>query len=106
MGTSQTEPRPGILPHQHLEAWLASRLMRYMEPRVETLVRAFLASDAGAEMLSEIAADVVGDLFDPEGPGEGGLSERVLLAVVARYLRRPVFRARVEALLAGGGGPR
>jgi hypothetical protein len=73
--------------------------MRYMEPRVESLVRSFLSSEEGAAMVADIAADVVGDLFDPEGPGEGGLAERVLLALVSRYLGRPAFRARVEAML-------
>ena len=92
-------PRSGLLPHQQLEAWLASRLTRYMEPNVERLVRRFLASEAGQAMVADVAADVVGDLFDPEGPGEGGLGERVLLALVARYLRRPAFRARVQSLL-------
>jgi hypothetical protein len=93
------EPHPGLLPHRHLEAWLAGRLLRYMEPKVETWVRGFLASSEGEAMVADIAADVVGDLFDPEGPGEGGLAERVLLAVVQRYLRRPAFRAEVENML-------
>jgi hypothetical protein len=95
----------GILPHRQLEAWLAGRLMRYMEPKVETLVRSFLASDEGQAMVADVAADVMGDLFDPQGPGEGGLTERVLLAVVGRYLARPQFRAAVEALLRPPAGP-
>ncbi len=98
-GVKAGEPRPGLMPHRHLEAWLAARLLRYMEPKVETWVRAFLASEEGAAMVADVAADVVGDLFDPSGPGEGGLAERVLLALVARYLRRPAFLAQVEALL-------
>jgi hypothetical protein len=70
-----------------------------MEPKVESWVRAFLLSPEGQAIAADVAADVMGDLFDPEGPGEGGLAERVLLAVVGRYMRRPAFRAAVEELL-------
>lgn len=93
------EPGPGLLPHRQLESWLASRLMRYMEPKVEGWVRAFLGSEAGEAMLADVVGDVVGDLFDPKGPGEGGLAERIVLALVARYMHRPGFHAQVEAMV-------
>jgi hypothetical protein len=101
--------RPGLLPHRQLEAWLAGRIARYLEPRVEAWVRSFLASDAGEALLAETVADVVGDLWAPDGggggAGEGGLAERILLALVGRRLSQPAFRARLEALLRGEEGP-
>lgn len=89
---------------RRLEAALARRILRHGEPLLEGWVRAFLRSEAGEALLAEVVADVAGDLFDPEGPGEGGLAERVLLALLARYLRRPAFRQRVQTLLQAAQG--
>jgi hypothetical protein len=89
---------------QRLEAMLARRILRHAEPLLEGWVRAFLRSEAGQALLAEVVADVAGDLFDPEGPAEGGLAERVLLALVARYVRRSAFRERVHALLRAAEG--
>jgi|GEM_PF-5095495 len=97
------QPGGGLLGHRHVEAWVAGRLMRYVEPRVEPLVREFLASDTGQAMLSDVLADVVGDLIDPTADVRGGLAERLVIALVARWRDRDDFRAQVLAAL---GPPR
>jgi hypothetical protein len=83
-----------------MERVLARRLLRHLEPWVESVVHRALRSSAGQEILADTVADVLGELLLPEGAPEGGLAERLLLSLVARYLSRPGFARRLEALLA------
>lgn len=76
--------------------------MRHLEPEVEHLIRQILRSDSAQTLLADTMADVLADLIEPSGAEEGGLAERLLLAMVAKYLDRPHFRVQVELMLARG----
>lgn len=77
--------------------------MRHIEPEVEHLIQEILRSDEAQTLLADTMADVLADLIEPGGTEEGGLAERLLLALVGKYLDRSHFRIKVEGMLARRG---
>ena len=90
------------------ESLVARRLLRHLEPEIRRLIAEVIRSETAQDLLADTMADVLADLVEPSGAEAGGLAERLLLAMVARYLGRPHFRRAVESLLArsaAGGRP-
>ena len=88
------------------ESLVARRLMRHLEPELEHLVHEVLRSNTAQTLLADTMADVLADFIEPAGTQEGGLAERLLISLVAKYLDRPHFRREMARMLSerGAGG--
>jgi hypothetical protein len=82
-----------------LEQWIAERMLRHIEPRLERWIDEFLRSDDGQALMADVLADVVADVIHPAADGHD-LTERVVLRLAtALAASRPAFRLQLKAAL-------
>lgn len=92
-----------MLPHEHMERWMAERLLRHVEPRIALWMREFLESDEGKDILADAFSDVLVDILVPTTAHDNNsFMEDTLLRVVEQMARRPEFRQRLTEILEPG----
>jgi hypothetical protein len=83
-----------------MERWLAERVLRHVEPRMERWMDGFLRSADGQALIADVMADLVADLARPAGDDQD-LVERVVITLAGRLAENnPSFRRRLLEALA------
>lgn len=90
-------------PTERLEQYVAERVIRHLEPRMEDMLHRFLRSERGRDLLADLGAEMTADLLIT-GPGENDLVELLVERLAVRLAKdRPEFRRTLLKSLHGLG---
>lgn len=96
------------MPYERWERWMAGRMMRHLEPHVESLVHRFLTSDRGQDLMASLMTEALTDLAEPS-PHDGqhqDLWERLTIKLATRLsMTRPGFRRTILQALQNAHPP-
>ena len=88
----EKEERPILGPTERLERYVAERVIRHLEPRMEDMLHRFLQSERGRDLLADLGAEMTADIL-VSGPGENDLVELLVERLALRLAKdRPEFR--------------
>lgn len=80
-------------PTERIERYVADRVIRHLEPRIEDMLHKFLLSERGRDLLADLGAEMTADLLIPDTSGDSDLVEMLVLRLVVRLAKdRPAFR--------------
>ena len=80
-------------PTERVERYVAERVIRHLEPRMEDMLHRFLASERGRDLLADLAAEMTADLLVAGPDGNNDLAELLVARLAVRLAKdHPPFR--------------
>ena len=80
-------------PTEWVERYVAARVIRHLEPRMEEMLHQFLSSERGRDLLADLGAEMTADLLVSGPDGSNDLAELLVSRLAVRLSKdRPGFR--------------
>lgn len=80
-------------PTERVERYVAARVIRHLEPRLEDMLHRFLASERGRDLLADLGAEMTADLLVSGSDGRNDLAELLVSRLAIRLSKdQPAFR--------------
>ena len=79
-------------PTERVERYVADRVIRHLEPRLEDMLHRFLASERGRGLLADMGAEMTADLLVAGPDGSNDLAELLVTRLAVRLAQdHPAF---------------
>lgn len=83
-------------PTERVERYMAARVIRHLEPRMEDMLHRFLASERGRDLLADLGAEMTADLLVSGPDGSNDLAELLVARLAVRLAKdHPPFRQKL-----------
>ena len=93
-------------PTERVERYVAARVIRHLEPRLDDMLHRFLASERGRDLLANLGAEMTADLLVAGPDGNNDLAELLVARLAVRLAQdHPAFHQELLRRLHALGPP-